>query len=316
MAYGRIKYDIFFKKVFGKKPHITKAFLNTVLRDDLEFPIETVTFKETEFIVKGGSSLINRAKHDVIDILCTDQEGNRILIEIQKGVNKRAFPRFLDYQCRNYSSQFVSGDLYDNVVGCYSICWMFDIHPPHSSLLEKIRLCSNEKETDWKFNWQITALYPRNLGDLDTLKQTLKHQHQISLEEWLILDVVSDSRKAEEIKNVLQHDETQEAFEDLDLSGYTEAQLREAEYTTEYGDLIERDIAKAKEEAEKEKRKALKEAERKQQEALEKAEKKKQEALLQQRIKMAKELLPFADIDVVSRATGFSIEELKAMKRP
>ncbi len=34
MHIGRLKYDIFFKKVFHKK-HILKAFLNTVLASDL-----------------------------------------------------------------------------------------------------------------------------------------------------------------------------------------------------------------------------------------------------------------------------------------
>ena len=348
MEYGRIKYDIFFKKVFGKKPHITRAFLNTVLRDDLKSPIETVTFRETEFIVKGKSALINRAKHDVIDILCVDQAGNRILIEIQKGGNRLAIPRFLDYQCRNYSSQFVSGDLYDNVVGCYSICWMFDILPPHSALSEKIRLCSNEQETEWVFDWQITALYPRNLGSLEELKKTLQEQHQISLEEWLILDVVTDNKKAAEIKNVLQHKEIQEAFEDLDLSGYTESQLREAEYMSEYGDLIERDLAraekkriealkkaeeqaekkriealkKAEEEAEKKRIEALKkaeeEAEKKRIEALKKAEeqaeKKRQESLFQQKLEMAKSMLQFTDLETISKVTGISIEELEKLK--
>jgi len=300
MEYGRIKYDIFFKKVFGQKAHITRAFLNTVLRDDLKSPIKTVSFEPTDFIIKGKNALINTSKHDVIDIFCIDEEGRRILIEIQKGGSKLALPRFLDYQCRNYSSQFVSNDKYKNVVGCYSVCWMFDLNPPHKSLSEKIRLCSNEQETDWSFDWQITALYPRNLGNLADLKKQLKEEHDIPLAEWLVLDVVTNQDRAFAVKEVLKHDEVKEAFEDLDLSGYTEDQIREAAYNAEYGDLIERDKANA---------------EKKRKEALLKAEKKRKEALLQQKITIAKSMLGIVDLETIGKVTGLSQEKLmKLMK--
>lgn len=326
MEYGRIKYDIFFKKVFGQKAHITRAFLNTVLRDDLKAPIKTVSFEPTDFIVKGKNALINSTKHDVIDIFCVDEEGHRILIEIQKGGSKLALPRFLDYQCRNYSSQFLPNDKYKNVVGCYSVCWMFDINPPHKSLSEKIRLCSNETETDWVFDWQITALYPRNLGNLEDLKKQLMEEHDISLAEWLVLDVVTDQEKAAAIKDVLQHEEVKEAFEDLDLSGYTEDQIREAAYKEEYGDLVERDVAKVKAKAEKEKKEALQKAEKEKKDALQKAEKekkdalqkveeeaekKRREALLDQKISIAKSMFGLVDLETISKATGLSIEMLK-----
>ncbi|MGB0930287.1 MAG: Rpn family recombination-promoting nuclease/putative transposase [Chitinophagales bacterium] len=319
MEYGRIKYDIFFKKVFGQKEHITRAFLNTVLRDDLKSPIDKVAFEPTDFIIKGKNALINSAKHDVIDIFCIDQEGRRILIEIQKGGSKLALPRFLDYQCRNYSSQFIPNDRYKNVVGCYSICWMLDLKPPHDSLSEKIRLCSNETETDWSFDWQITALYPRNLGNLEDLKQQLKKEHDISLAEWLVLDVVTDQEKVATIKDVLQNKEVKEAFEDLDLSGYTEAQIREAAYKAEYGDLVERDRKKLLAKAEKQKTEALakakKEAEKKRLEELAKAEKQKAEALQKQKIEMAKSMFDFADLDAISKVTGLSKDVLRKLKR-
>ena len=352
MEYGRIKYDIFFKKVFGQKEHITRAFLNTVLRDDLKAPIEKVSFEPTDFIIKGKNTLINRSKHDVIDIFCIDQKGNRILIEIQKGASKLALPRFLDYQCRNYSSQFKPSDRYDNVVGCYSICWMFDIQPPHTSLSEKIHLCSNEETTDWSFDWQITALYPRNLGNLQDLKKQLEQEEDIILAEWLVLDVVTDQEKVAAVKTVLRHEAVKEAFEDLDLSGFSEDQLREIEYRTEYGDLVKRDIEiarkKAIAEAEKKRQKELAEAEKKRQKELAEAEKKRQkelaeaekkrqkelaeaekkrqkelaeakktqeEALLQQKIDLAKSMLNVSDLETVHKITGLSKDTLEKLKK-
>lgn len=177
-----------------------------------------------------------------------------------------------------------------------------------------------------KFDWQITTLYPRNLGDLQDLQKKLQDEHEISLDEWLVFDVVTDTKKAAAIKKVLQHDEVKEAFEDLDLSGYTENQLREAEYLGEYGDLVERDITRALEKAEKKQQEALAKAEKKRQEALAKAkkkqeeelakaEKKRQEDLRQQKINIAKTMLEFADLETISKTTGLSIEELIALKK-
>jgi len=245
--YGRIKYDLFFKKVFTK-PHIVIAFLNTVLEKELKSPIATVSFKPNDFIIKGKNILINENKHDVIDIFCIDQEERRILIEIQKGTKTTAIPRFLDYQCRNYSSQFPVGADYKEVVACYSICWFFDLIPAHKSLTETISLCSTEENTDWNFEWKIKALYPHNL-DYEALKERMIEK----IEEWMLLDVMRDPAVAKNIKAKLKTPEVDEAFEDLDISGYTEEELRLSEYyefMDEYEDIDRREKEKfAREEA-------------------------------------------------------------------
>jgi hypothetical protein len=108
----------------------------------------------------------------VIDIFCITEQQQRVLVELQKGPNKRAIPRFLDYQCRNYSSQFVTGTDYKVVVPCYSICWFFDLQPPHTQIKETISLQSDCDKTDWKFDWQMIALYPRNIPPSHLKQQT------------------------------------------------------------------------------------------------------------------------------------------------
>ncbi len=98
MELGRLKYDVLFKKVFHKK-HILKAFLNTVLEQELPAPITDLSYEPTDFIIEGKSLLIQKTKHDVIDVFCITTHDERILIELQKGYDKRALPRFLDSQC-------------------------------------------------------------------------------------------------------------------------------------------------------------------------------------------------------------------------
>jgi predicted transposase/invertase (TIGR01784 family) len=246
-------------KVFHKK-YLLKAFLNTVLKQELSSPITALSYEPTDFIIEGKSVLIQKSKHDVIDVFCITQQKERILIELQKGYNKRALPRFLDYQCRNYSSQFGTGSDYAVVVPCYSICWFFDMKPPHNKVKETITLSSNCKKTDWNFDWKIIALYPHNVQ-----KSHLEQQKVDQLEEWLLLDIIEDMEISQKIQQFFQTQEVKEAFETLDLSDLSEDQLRrimfEEEIAEGYSDLYEEKNReterKTKKETEKERNLAI-----------------------------------------------------------
>jgi predicted transposase/invertase (TIGR01784 family) len=254
MKIGRLKYDVLFKKVFHKK-HLLKAFLNTVLKQELSSPITDLSYEPTDFIIEGKSVLIQKSKHDVIDVFCITQQKERILIELQKGYNKRALPRFLDYQCWNYSSQFGTDSNYAVVVPCYSICWFFDMKPPHKKVKETITLSSNCEETDLNFNWKIIALYPHNIP-----KSHLKQQKVDKLEEWLLLDIIEDMEMSQDIQQFLYTKEVKEAFETLDLSDLSEEQLRRIMFEDnlfQNSDLYEEKIQETKKEAEKERNLAI-----------------------------------------------------------
>ena len=282
MEIGRLKYDILFKKVFHQK-HLLKAFLNTVLKQELASPITDLSYEPTDFIIKGKPVLIQAAKHDVIDVFCITKHNERILIELQKGYNKRALPRFLDYQCRNYSSQFETGSEYAVVVPCYSICWFFDLKPPHEDIKETITLSSDRHKTDWKFDWKIIALYPNNIP-----KNHLEQQKVDQLEEWLLLDVIEDLGIAQKIQQFLHTPEVKEAFETLDLSGLSEEQLRRIvfeDHISLFPDLYEEKI-----------REIEKKTEKKQTQAFAKK-------LLMQQI----------DIKVIAQSTGLTTDEITAL---
>ena len=76
MIYSRIKYDIFFKKVFSQE-HILKAFLNTVLAGELPAPIVKLTYQPTDFITKSERQYLNAIKHTIIDVFVTTETGAR-----------------------------------------------------------------------------------------------------------------------------------------------------------------------------------------------------------------------------------------------
>ncbi|MDM8558653.1 Rpn family recombination-promoting nuclease/putative transposase [Candidatus Parabeggiatoa sp. HSG14] len=287
MEIGRLKYDVLFKKVFYKK-HLLKAFLNTVLKQELSSPITDISYEPTDFIIEGKSLLVQKSKHDVIDVFCITQQKERILIELQKGYNKRALPRFLDYQCRNYSSQFRTGSDYTVVVPCYSICWFFDMKPPHKKVKETITLSSNCKKTDWHFEWKIIALYPQNIP-----KSHLEQQKIDQLEEWLLLDIIEDMEISQEIQQFFNTQEVKEAFETLDLSELSEEQLRrmmfEEEITKGYSDLYEEKIREAEKKTKKETEK-------------------------EQKLAIAKNMLSQKmSIKIIAQLTGLSKDEITAL---
>lgn len=255
MEVGRLKYDIFFKKVFQQK-HILKAFLNTVLEHELPTPIADLSYEPTDFMIAGRAPLLQKTKHDVIDVFCVTEQHERILIELQKGHDKHALPRFLDYQGRNYSSQFPTGADYTAVVPCYSICWFFDLKPPHRQIKEIITLRSNCQQTAWKFAWESIALYPQNIP-----KAHIEKKHLEKLEEWLMLDLLDKPEDAKNVQQLIHTKEVQEAFETLDLSLLSEEQFRrilfEEEITSHFQDLYEEKLRAFGEQSKKEQARAI-----------------------------------------------------------
>ncbi|MCW5213562.1 Rpn family recombination-promoting nuclease/putative transposase [Desulfobulbus sp. TB] len=233
LIHGRLKYDVFFKKIFHQK-HILKAFLNAALASELSSPIVDLSYESTEFIITGPAKLIQKTKHDVIDVFCITEQKQRILVELQKGTDNRSMARFLDYQCRNYSSQFQTGSRYNEVFPCYSICWFFELQPPHKQIKETISLASNCNNTAWNFAWEIIALYPKNIP-----KSHIKQQQVNQLEEWLLLDVVQDMDEARAMHGLLRTEEVKEAFSQMDLSDLSEEQIRRIIFEEQYAENVD-----------------------------------------------------------------------------
>ncbi len=270
---GRLRYDVFFKKVFHKK-HLLKAFLNTVLAPELSAPITELSYEPTDFVIAGKSKLIQETKHDVIDVFCLTAQQQRILVELQKGTSKRAMARFLDYQCRNYSNQFSIGADYAQIVPCYSICWFFDLQPPHDQVKETVTLQSDCTPTNWLFAWEIVALYPRNIPPMHIEQHTLD-----SLEEWLLLDVIEDIASAQQIRQLVHTEEVKEAFDDLDLSELSEEEIRRIifeDQVNQHPDLYE-------------------------------------EKLREKSREIARNLLDVLDIETICQKTGLRREEVEAL---
>lgn len=278
--YSRIKYDVFFKKIFQQE-HILKVFLNTVLQNELPAPIQVINYQPTDFMTKAERQYLNMVKHTVIDVFVTTETGTRALVEIQKGTDKTDLIRFLDYQCRNFSNQFRAGDDYSQPVPCYSICWLFDMTPSHKDFQERLTFTSDKNKTNWQAQWEIIALYPACIK-----KEHVNHHTLEAIEEWLLLDVVTNIKKAKQIKELIWTKEVREAFEQLDISGLTEEELDELEFqsavTDRYKDSFEKRLKQMRKEHAQE---------------------------------IAKNLLDVLDIETICQKTKLSKEDVEALRQ-
>lgn len=73
--------DVAFKKIFGSEAHkrVTISFLNSILEFTGDRAITDVEFMNTE-----QKRILHDKKDNVLDILCRDQRGNKIIIQLKK----------------------------------------------------------------------------------------------------------------------------------------------------------------------------------------------------------------------------------------
>ena len=96
--------DFAFKKIFGSEPNkdLLIAFLNEVFRGRKH--IEDLVYNKTEHpgdLKDEGSA--------IFDLLCTDDNGDQFLIEVQRGRQGRFKERALFYTARRISDQAPKG---------------------------------------------------------------------------------------------------------------------------------------------------------------------------------------------------------------
>ena len=100
------KNDVAFRKIFGSEKHkdILIHFINDVLNLKASDKVEKVTFLST---IQDPD--IAYKKESVVDVLCTDQYGKQIIVEMQVSPQK-GFEKIAQYYAsKAYSRQLSSG---------------------------------------------------------------------------------------------------------------------------------------------------------------------------------------------------------------
>ena len=113
--------DFGFKYLFGteKNKDLTIGFINIILKEELESPIDEIEFLKNELIPS-----VEETKRPVIDILCRTKDGVRYIIEMQNHYYRQMFDRLMYYNCGLISDTVFRGDktMYGDIKKVFTIC--------------------------------------------------------------------------------------------------------------------------------------------------------------------------------------------------
>ena len=113
MIYLDPKSDMVFKKLFGNIAHknILMSFLNSVLERFEGSQIVDVVINDPSNVAETPLS-----KTSIVDVRCTDQQGNQYIIEMQVITQKDYAARAQYYSSLALSRQLASGEKYEKLV--------------------------------------------------------------------------------------------------------------------------------------------------------------------------------------------------------
>lgn len=112
MKFANVQTDLTFKRLFGdeQRKNLTLSFLNAVLGRKKGNLIETI-----EFCDGANIPMIEDYKYSAVDITCTDESGNRFIIEMQVAHQVYFLLRAQYYVAYALSSQLKKGAKYSSL---------------------------------------------------------------------------------------------------------------------------------------------------------------------------------------------------------
>ncbi len=221
------KNDFAFKKIFGTPKH--KDILIHFLNDMIDFKdnavIQTVSFLKT-----SQDPDVAFAKHSIVDVLCTDQEGRQYIVEMQVARTDAFVKRAQYYAAKAYVSQMNTGEAYHNLKEIIFLAItdfvMFDHKPEYKS--DHVILDKNSHEQDLKdFYYCFLELpkFKKKISELTTI-----------VEKWAYFFKHAPNTKEADLQKIIGNDPViGQAYEALnqfswkpeDLLGYEQQLKRE-----------------------------------------------------------------------------------------
>ncbi|HVV68611.1 MAG TPA: Rpn family recombination-promoting nuclease/putative transposase [Gammaproteobacteria bacterium] len=145
------KTDIVFKKIFGEHPHLLKSFLNAVLPLPENGLIDTLEYLPSEQV-----PLIPSFKYTVVDVRCTDQQGQVFIVEMQIQWTASFKQRMLFNASKAYVTQLEKGEDYDLLKPVYG--------------LGLINTQFDPDENDWYHHYKIVNVAKPHLAEIKDLQ--------------------------------------------------------------------------------------------------------------------------------------------------
>jgi predicted transposase/invertase (TIGR01784 family) len=303
------KNDFAFKQIFGKEKNqdILMHFLNDILGYKGLEQIVSVEFLQT---IQDPDIAVY--KQSIIDVLCKDQNGTQIIIEMQVSKHAGFQKRAQFYAAKAYSSQIIKEDSKHKSLAVYAklkgVIFLaisnFEMFPEDKKwisthkILDDISYVNHLK--DFHFVFMELPKFNKKIDQLENLN-----------EKWAYFFKHAEYSTIEEMENLIGHDVIiKRAFQAIDQASWSEEELRSYEHSVkvELDNLVveQQKIEDAKAEGE-----AKGEARGKAEGKAEGIVQGKREGILEGKIAIAKKmLLKGNSLDEVMEITGLREEEI------
>ena len=215
MKYLDPKADLTFKKIFGNHPARLISLLNALLPLSEEEQIHEIKYLPTELVpqLEGG-------KNTIVDVLCTDVRGRKFCVEMQMEWSDAFQQRVLFNASKLYVSQAKKGGKYSELQPVYSLNLVNDIFAHDTpDFIHNYRIVhdkdSNKVIEGLHFTFiELPKFTPHSITDKRMMVLWLRFLTEIN------------SNTKEIPADLLNDPEIGKAVEELEISGFTDAELR------------------------------------------------------------------------------------------
>ena len=295
MKYLDPKADLTFKKIFGNHPKRLISLLNALLPLSEEEQIHEIEYLPTELVpqLEGG-------KNTIVDVLCTDVRSRKFCVEMQMEWSNAFKQRVLFNASKLYVSQAMKREKYSDLQPVYSLNLVNDIFERDTpEFIHNYRIVhdkdSNKVIEGLHFTFiELPKFTPHSIADKCMMVLWLRFLTEINSNT---KDIPSD---------LLNDPEIGKAVEELEISGFSDAELRAYDKfwdsVSVERTLIDDSYQKGKEEGRAEG------MEKGRAEGLEKG-------MNQRSLEIARNLLSLGlPVTQITQATGLTEEEIRQMK--
>ncbi|NSM56277.1 Rpn family recombination-promoting nuclease/putative transposase, partial [Wolbachia endosymbiont of Atemnus politus] len=221
MAFSKFldaKNDVAFRRIFGTEKN--KDILIHFLNDILGFTGKN-EIKEIEFLSTIMDAEIASKKQSIVDVLCRDENGVQVIIEMQVAKTKGFEKRAQYYAAKAYSRQADKGDQYHDLKEIIFIaiadCILF---PDKSEYKSKHTIRDEDtNEHDLK-DFYFTFI------ELPKFPKTKEDQLSNIVEKWVYFFKYADETSEKELEKIIGSDVIiKKAYEELNRFNWSEKEF-------------------------------------------------------------------------------------------
>ncbi|WP_419214892.1 Rpn family recombination-promoting nuclease/putative transposase [Wolbachia endosymbiont of Rhagoletis cingulata] len=212
------KNDISFKRIFGTEKN--KDILIHFLNDILGFAGKNA-IKDIEFLSTIQDPDIASKKQSIVDVLCRDENGLQVIVEMQVAKTKGFEKRAQYYAAKAYSRQASKGDQYHDLKEIIFIaiadCILFPDKSEYKSKHTIRDEDTNEHDLkDFYFIFIELPKFPKNKED----------QLSSIVEKWIYFFRYADETSEEELERIIGSDLIiKRAYEELNRFNWSEKEF-------------------------------------------------------------------------------------------